>query len=258
MFDLIIGEKLNSSVAKTFEAFENRNENYIIDLIKNQENAGASYLDVNTAMCASELETMIWVIDLILNNSKCGIVLDSINADVISQCAAHIKNRNVIINSVTLKERIDDYMPIAVKYNTGIIAMTIEQFGKSAASDERVVIAGKLIDKLTGSGIKKENIYLDAVVDSLITDDQNARITLETIYKLKKNDVKVICGVSNVSYGLPKRVNINSSFLSMAILCGADGAILDITSPVLQAAIYSANLLSGNDEYCMNFIENMR
>ncbi|MCL2517303.1 MAG: dihydropteroate synthase [Oscillospiraceae bacterium] len=258
MFDLIIGEKLNSSVAKTIEAFENRDENYIIDLIKNQEYAGASYLDVNTAMCASELETMIWVIDLILNNSTCGIVLDSINADLISQCAAYIKNRNVIINSVTLKERIDDYMPIAVKYNTGIIAMTIEQFGKIAASDERVVIAEKLIDKLTGGGIKKENIYLDAVVDSLITDDQNARITLETIYKLKKKDVKVICGISNVSYGLPKRVNINSSFLSMAILCGADGAILDITSPVIQAAIHSANLLSGNDEFCMNFIENMR
>ena len=260
MFDFIIGENLNSSVPKTFEAFENKDDSYIIDLIKSQENSGASYLDVNTAMCKNESDTMVWVIDLIINHSNCGILLDSINVDAIEYAAKHIQNRNFIINSVTLTERINEYMPIALKYKAGIIGMAIQQFGAKTTSNERVINAGKLIETFLNYGIKKENIYIDAVVDSLITDDQNAKITLEAIYKIKNKfpDIKLICGISNLSYGLPKRININTAFLSMAILCGVDGAILDITSPAIQAAILSANMLCGNDEYCMNYIENFR
>lgn len=254
MLDILIGEKLNSSVLTDF------NEENLLHLIKSQELSGADYLDVNTVMCDNELDMIIHIVDLILEQSNCGIVIDSSNADVITETAAYIKNRSFILNSITMSERIDTLIPVAVKYNCGIIAMPIDTYGVSISVDDRLKNADILINRLLESGVDRKNIIIDMVVESLSTNYESAVTTLNFLkqFKLKYLDIKTLCGISNISYGLPDRPKINAAFLSTAIYQGLNCAILDITSPEINSAIHLSNLLNGDDEYCMDYINYIR
>lgn len=113
--------------------------------------------------------------------------------------------------------------------------------------------------KLTSVGVNEENVYVDAICETLATGDTNALTALDTIKLVKeKTGAKTTCGLSNVSFGLPKRAFINAAFMSMAILCGLDSAIIDPTSKELRKALHSAEAVAGKDEYCMNYLEYVR
>lgn len=258
MLNIIIGEKLNSSIKSTYDAMINSDIDFIIKLITEQADAGANYLDVNTAMCENEPEMMIKIIDLILEYSSCGISIDSPNADVIIKAADYIapKHRKFILNSITLTERIDELIPVALKYDCKIIAMPITAFGKTLDINERLNNTDIIINKLMENGIKNDNIIIDVVVESLLANDKSADITLNTLRKLKEKypDIKTLCGISNISYGLPQRPVINAAFLSNAIMNGLDCAIFDINVIENQTAVHVANMLHGDDEYCMDYI----
>ena len=258
MLNIIIGEKLNSSIKSTHEAMTNFDTEYLIKSIKNQAEAGADYIDVNTAMCGNELHLMLKIVDLIIENTNCGISIDSADADVISKTADCIysKNRKFILNSVTLTERVDELIPVAVKYNCKIIAMLIKAYGILADSESRMEHAGIIINRFLDSGIKPENIIIDMVVEALLTNHESAAITCETLkkFKAKYPEITALCGISNISYGLPNRSVLNAAFLSAVIHDGLDCAIYDVNAPENQAAVYSANLLRGDDEYCLDYI----
>ena len=258
MLNIIIGEKLNSSIKSTCEAMTAFNTEHLIKLIKNQAEAGADYIDVNTAMCENEFDLMIKIIDLILENTDCGISIDSADANVISKTADYLygKNREFILNSVTLTERADELIPVAVKYNCKIIAMLIKAYGVLADSESRMEHAGIIINRFLDSGIKSENIIIDMVVESLLSNYESAAVTCGTLKKFKEKypDITTLCGISNISYGLPNRSALNAAFLSAVIHDGLDCAIYDVNAPENQAAVYLANLLRGDDEYCLDYI----
>jgi Methionine synthase I, cobalamin-binding domain len=258
MLNIIIGEKLNSSIKSTFEAMVNFDTDFIINSVKNQANAGADYIDVNTAMCGDEYNLMIKIVDLILEHTDCGISIDSADADVITKTAGYIysKNRKFILNSVTLTERIDELIPVAVKYDCKIIAMLITAYGIKAEPDSRIANADTVIKRFIDSGIKPENIIIDMVVESLLGNYESSAVTCETLkrFKAKYPDITTLCGISNISYGLPNRAVLNAAFLSAVIHNGLDCAIYDVNAPENQAAVYLANLLRGDDEYCIDYI----
>lgn len=254
MLEILIGEKINSSVLTDFS-----DEN-LLHVIKSQELSGANYLDVNTVMCDNELDMMIHVVDLILEQSNCGIVIDSSNADVIAETAAYIKNRPFILNSITMNERIDTLIPVSIKYDCEIIAMPIDTYGVSISVEDRLKNADILINRLSESGIDRKNIIIDMVVESLAANYESAVTILHFLkqFKNKYPDIKTLCGISNISYGLPDRPKINAAFLSTVIHHGLDYAILDVTSPEINSAIHLSNLLNGDDEYCMDYINYIR
>lgn len=260
MLDILIGEKLNSSIKSTYEALVNFNTEYIIKLITAQEAAGADYLDINTAMCENELDMMCKVIDLVIEHSSCGISIDSPSADVIAKTAEYIKNREFILNSVTLTERIDELIPVALKHDCKIIAMPITAFGISSSADERMNNADIIIDKFISHGIKRKKIIIDVVVEALLANYNSAEITFKTLRKFKEKypDITTLCGISNISYGLPNRPAINAAFLATAIHNGTDCAIVDVNAVENQTAINIANMLNGDDEYCIEYINYMR
>lgn len=252
---ILIGEKLNSSIPSTLRAMKESDEE-IISLIKAQEAAGAAYLDINTAMFeADELPMMEKIVKLALANSSCGIVLDSPDPKVIEEASKLCDGRGLILNSVTADERIDELAPVAAKLGCGVIVLPMDSDGIPETAEGRLECAKKAIAKLTAAGVDEENIYVDAICETLATLDTNAKTSLETIRLVKENtNAKTTCGLSNVSFGLPKRAFVNAAFVSIAIYNGLDSAIADAMNEELRRAIHSANAVSGLDEYCMEYI----
>ncbi len=258
---LIIGEKLNSSIPKTLAALKARDERYLTSLIRTQEEAGAHFLDVNTAICGDEeLSQMLWLISLIKEHSSCGVMLDSPSPRVIEEAILTLPERPVIINSVTLAERINELLPVIKETGAGVVALPIDSDGIPSGVEKRVENAGKLIEKITGFGIDRDKIFIDVLVETIAVGSENALCALGTTLRLKSAypQVNTICGLSNVSFGLPKRVNLNATFLCSAVMAGMDAAIFDITSPLMRDALFSANAIAGRDEYCLDYINHIR
>lgn len=260
---IIIGEKLNSSIPFAQSAMNSRDAGIISTLIKNQIACGAHYLDINTAVCENELDTMLWMLKIAndeIHDNDCGIMIDTTSGYVAETAASAIKGRKIIINSVTLTDRFDELLPVIKKYNTGVVALPMGDFGIPATAAERADNAKALIERLKSEGISEERIYIDAMVEALATGQENPTITLDTIASVKAAypNVNTVCGLSNVSFGLPKRACINTAFLAMAVHSGLDAAIMDITSKPMRDMLYAAQALCGRDEYCMDYITYMR
>jgi cobalamin-dependent methionine synthase I len=258
---IIVGEKLNSSVPKTLEALNKRDEKYIIEMIKAQSECGADYMDVNTALTGEkEMENMLWVMSLVIEHSKCKIMLDSPNPQILIDCIDKAKGRQVIINSITLEDRFNSLIDVAKSHNAEIVCLPISSKKIPETSEERILGAEKIVEKLTQKGIQKKNIYIDVLSEAIATNENAGKVMLDTIKQIKTMDtsIKTICGLSNVSFGLPKRALLNGTFLSMAMAQGLDSAILDITSPTILKTLSASNAILGNDEYCLEYIQYCR
>lgn len=258
---IIIGEKLNSSIPSTLKALQNAEKEYIIELITLQTKNGADFLDVNTSVCGeTEFEKLEWVISLIQKHSCCGIMVDSPNTEVVKKIIPLINDREIIINSVTADQRIDELLSVITEFKTGVVALPLTKAGVPDTVEKRVENAKLVIDKLVSAGVPQDKIYLDVLAETLSVSDNSALIALHTIKEVKNlyPKVKTICGLSNISFGLPKRIVLNSAFLSMAIAYGLDSAIMDINSSSMKLSLAASLALNGNDEYCMEFITKVR
>ena len=257
---ILIGEKLNSSIPKTLEAFQARDEAAVDRLITRQAQAGAHYLDINTALCGeAELDTLLWVMKLVLSDSACGLMLDSPNPQVLAAALGEAGDRPVILNSVTLSQRLEELAPLAAETGAGVVALPILG-GTPETAQERVDLAARLLDALHGFGVQDSQIYLDILVESLGLAPEHAPVTLETLTLCKAAfpRVKTICGLSNISFGLPRRQLINTAFLASAITRGLDSAILDVTTEAIRDTCMAASAISGEDEYAMDYIRYIR
>jgi len=254
---LIVGEKLNSSIPKTLEAMLDGDMEYLVQLTLAQVEKGANFLDINTALCGEkEEQIMEQILEMVQAQCTCGIMLDSPNPSLIKKVIDKIKDREIIINSLTLAQRFNELVPIIKEYNCGIVGLPIDENGIPETVEKRVVNASRLIEKLCENGVNIEKIYIDVLCEAMAVQDGSAVITLKSIEEIKRLYPKVntICGLSNISFGLPKRQTINAAFLATAIYCGLDSAIMDITNATLHSTLYAALAMAGKDEYCMDYI----
>lgn len=254
---ILIGEKLNSSIPSAKRAYEGKDED-IIEIIKSQSEA--HYLDLNTATVKDEAQCMIRTVELIKKYSHAGIVLDSPNPDVIARVVEKCGIDDLCINSVTLDKRINELSPIIAQLGCKVIALPEDSMGIPASAAERVTVAGKIIEKLAKAGIRESNIFVDLIIESVAVNPDAARTALDTLTLVKREfpKVKTVCGASNISFGLPKRAKINAAFITCAAYLGLDSAILDTTNPDIMTAVKCADVISGNDEYCMEYISYIR
>ena len=151
--------------------------------------------------------------------------------------------------------------PLAKQYQCKIIALTSSKEEKiPTTSSGRVKIAEKIAIEAQKYGLPLEDIYFDPLVLSLATDYNNALLFLETLREIKKNlsEAKTISGLSNISFGLPKRKLLNQAFLGLALENGMDAAILDPTDKALIAVIKSTEALIGKDEWCAQYLTAFR
>ena len=259
---LIIGERINSTKEKVKTAIGERNASFIARAARSQAEAGADYIDVNCAVTSgNELHDMDWVLSVIQSEIKdASICVDSPNYLAIEAAlkAYHSKGR-IMINSISGDEaRIRSILPLAIKYNTKLIALTMDEKGMPNTAAERFEAAKKIYERVKKGGFNIEDLYFDPLIRPIATEPDQALEFLRSIPLIKSLGAKTVCGLSNVSFGLPDRRLINATFLSMAMQAGLDAAILDLLDTHIASALRASEALLGRDEYCAGYIRAFR
>ena len=259
---LMIGERINSTRAHIQEAMKARNSGFIVKEAKSQIEAGADFVDINCAMSlGDEVQDMDWIVSVIQSEiGDVNICVDSPNYLAIQKALeAYRAKGKLFINSITGEQaRIDIIVPLAVKYNASLIALTMGEAGMPNSAEERFSIAKDILAKVSDKGFKAQNLYFDPLIRPIATEPGQAKEFLRSIPMIKSLGARTVCGLSNISYGLPDRKIINSTFLAMAIQSGLDAAILDPTEKQVISSIAAAEALICKDEYCAEYIKAFR
>lgn len=255
---VLIGERINPTGKSKFkQALRDNNIAYIINEGVSQQEKGVHILDVNVGlpeidedkMLVTAVKELQSVLDLPLQ-------LDSVKASSLEK-AMRIYNGKPLINSVNGKqESMDAILPLVQKYGGTLIALTIDENGIPETARGRCEIAEKIVNECKRYGIEKKDIIVDPLAMTVSSDDQSGKITLESVRLIKeKLGLKTSLGVSNISFGLPDRENINALFTALAFGAGLDCAIMNPYSVAMMRSYHTYLALTGKDTNCMNYIE---
>jgi 5-methyltetrahydrofolate corrinoid/iron sulfur protein methyltransferase len=255
---LIVGELINSSRKSIREALEKKDVEYIIKVVKAQEEAGATYIDVNCGtMILAEVPTIEWLVGLILKETQLPLCIDSPNPLALKAGLQKSTNGQTMINSITAeKARWDAVLPLIKEYNAKVIALCIDNGGLPKTQADRLRIADTIINKLTKEGILLDDIYIDPLIKPIAIDVKNGIEVLQAIHKIMGDypGVHTICGLTNISYSLPARGILNRTFMVQASAEGMDSFILDPTNKDMRTSIIAAQALLGQDRFCRKYI----
>lgn len=260
---LLVGERINSTRKSVREAIRDRNAQFILKEARGQLDSGAQFIDVNCAVTlGDEVQDMDWVVSVIQSEfPDVNLCIDSPYYLAIERALNVYKGKGeIMINSITADDRrIDSILPLAIRYNAKLVALTMNENGMPDTAKERADIAKSIFEKVGKKGFNTGKLYFDPLIRPIATEPLQAREFLNSIPLIKAiGGVGTICGLSNISYGLPARTYVNASFLSMAMALGLDVAILDPTDANIGTTLRAANALLGVDEYCGEFIKAFR
>ncbi len=259
---LIIGELINTSRKPIREAVENRDGQYIRQIAKAQEDAGVSYIDVNCGtFIENEVEIMEWLIDLILEETKLPLCIDSPDPAALKAGLNKAVNGVPMINSITDETgRWNAVLPFIKEYKSKIVALCIDDGGMPKTQDDRLRIADTLITKLTKEGVALDDIYIDPLIKPIATGEKSGIEVLEAIQKIMEGypGVHTVCGLTNISYSLPARKILNRTFMIQAMARGMDSFILDLTNKEMRGSLIASQTLLGQDRFCRKFNNSFR
>ena len=264
----IIGERINPTGRKKL-AMELEAENFdtvVKDAIE-QVKAGANILDVNAGVVynsnpnPNETEPVLMkkLIELVQDTVDVPLCIDSSVPGALEEGLKAAKGRP-LLNSVTgEEERLDSILPLVKKYNVPVVAISNDDTGISEDPEVRFRVAKKIVERASDFGIPPADIVVDPLVMPIGAMATAGQQVFELVKKLKKElKVNTTCGASNISFGLPNRHSINSTFLPMAIASGMTSAIMNPTNPNELHSIYAANLLMNRDKNGANWIKRNR
>lgn len=254
---VIIGERINPTGKKRFkEALRQNDINYILGEGLAQNKKGVSILDVNVGLPEiDEAEMMVNVIRSLQSVIDLPLQIDTVDP-VAMERAMRIYNGKALINSVSGKEEsMKAVFPLVKKYGGVVIAVTIDENGIPETAGGRVEIAEKIIARAAEYGIGKNEIIVDPLAMAVSSDTNSANITLEAVKTLHDMGIKTSLGVSNISFGLPSRPDVNAIFYTMAMQNGLDCAIINPFSVEMMKAWNCFMALTGRDENCTDYIE---
>ena len=258
---LIVGELINASRKAIAAAIESQDQEAILEVAAAQVEAGANYLDVNAGVYLDkEADYLGWLVTTVQSELNCPCCIDSPNPEAIETALA-VHNGTAMINSISLeKDRYDKLLPLVAGTDLKVVALCMSDEGMPKTTDDRLTIADKLINSLLQKNVAIENIYVDPLVQPLSTDIDFGVEFVNAIEKIVTtfDGVHTLCGLSNISFGLPNRQFLNQTFMSMAIAKGLDGAIVNPLDKKMMANIVAAEALAGKDEYCTKYLEAFR
>jgi len=256
---LIVAERINASRKAIRAALEAMNAAAIQREALDQDAAGADYIDVNGGTFPGrEPELLAWLVDTVQAVTDKPLCLDSPDPAALAAALPRVKTRPPMINSINLeRERFERVLALALEHRAKLIALCQGEGTPATSVDGKVALAAELVERLTRAGVALDDIYVDPLVFPLGTDSQSAQVTIEAIGEIMRRypGVHTICGLTNVSHGLPARKLVNRTFLVAAMSRGMDAAIVDPTDAQLVSAMCAARAVFGRDEYCMGLIE---
>ncbi len=255
---LVVGERINPTGKKVLQAqLREGNLDMVITMAEEQEEQGASILDINMGMNGIDEDDMMQkVIYEVLKVSSLPLCIDSSHICVIEH-ALRIYPGRALINSISLeKEKFEKLIPIAKKYGAMFILLPLSDAGLPNNLEEKKEIIHKIIERAYSLGLTKEDIIVDGLVTTIGANKLAAIETLETI-RYCKNELSLatICGLSNISFGLPERIFVNSTFLSFAIKEGLTMAIANPSQDLLMNVAFASDLLLNKEEASNRYID---
>ncbi len=253
---VLIGERINPTGKPLFKAaLRENNFDYILQEGISQQDLGAHVLDVNVGLPEID-ETAVLVRAICDLQTVTDLPLQIDTSDALAmEAALRIYNGKPLINSVNgKKESMETIFPLAAKYGGVIIALTLDELGIPETAEGRVAIAEKIIKEAEKYGISKKNIIVDPLALTISSDSKSARVTLDAIKVLNEKGIKTSLGVSNVSFGLPQRGIINSTFFALALESGLNAAIINPHAKGMMDSYYAFCALSNLDERCEEYI----
>ncbi len=253
----VVGERINPTGKKLFkEALKKHDIGYIVARAIEQLDAGADILDVNVGL--PEIDEKAMMIDVVKELQ--GVVdvplqIDSTEPDVI-EAALRIYNGKALVNSVNGKDEVmNAILPVVKKYGAAVIGLTIDEAGIPDKAEDRFAIAEKIVKRAMAEGIKRKDIYIDCLCMSASVKQAEVVETLKAVSMVKtKLKVHTLLGVSNISFGLPIREYINTSFLTMALTAGLDLPIMNPNNDAMMAAVRAYNVLYNVDKECNEYV----
>lgn len=258
---LIVGELINASRKSIAEAIRNQDTEAIQKIAKEQFEAGADYIDVNAGIfVGQEGDYMEWLIKTVQGAVDAPCCIDSPDPNVIKRGLA-VHKGTPMINSISLeKERYDALLPILTGTDLKVVALCMSDEGMPETTEDRVKIADKLINGLVKNNVKLENIYVDPLVQPISTKSTFGLEFLNAVEAImtRFEGVHTICGLSNISYGLPLRKLLNQTCAVMAVAKGLDGLIVNPLDKQMMASLIAAETLVGRDDYCVNYLKAYR
>jgi cobalamin-dependent methionine synthase I len=258
---LIIGEKINTTKKSINNAVEAKDAELIRNEAISQLEVGADVIDVNTGTrIKSEVADMEWLVNTIQDAVDCRLCIDSPDPAALKAGLALCKQKPMV-NSITgEKDRIDAIMPMVKDAGASVVALTMDEKGMPTTGEDRHRIAVKIIEMIQQYNIPMDDIYFDALIQPVGSNPEQGLAVLEGIRLIRQSfpEAHIVCGLSNISYGLPERKLLNRTFLPMAMNAGLDSAIMDPTDKMLMSAILASSALLAKDEYCMAYISSWR
>jgi len=254
---IVIGERINPTGKKALqEELRQGNIERVLNFAQEQENDGASILDVNMGMSGiDEKQMMIRAIEEIQMVSNLPLSLDSSHIDVL-EAALRIYPGRALVNSVSYeKEKFEKLLPIVKKYGAMFILLPLSDEGLPKSLEEKKDIIEKIYQRALELGMNKEDIIVDGLVTTVGANKKAALETLETIRYCKEKGLATVCGLSNISFGMPARVHVNTAFLTLAIQAGLTMAIANPSQEMLMCGALATDLLLAKDESDLRYIE---
>ncbi len=258
---VIIGERINPTGKKKLQAaLREGDTGYVLNEALKQEEAGAHILDVNVGLPGlDEPAVLTATMEAIQEVTGLPLQLDTSNPEAMER-ALRRYNGKPLINSVNGKEEsLNAILPLVKKYGGGLVCLALDDDGIPETVEGRVAIAQKIIRRAEELGIPRRELLVDGLTMPVSAGGENANVTLGTLCQAKQVlGVKTALGVSNVSFGLPKREQLNQAFFTMALQGGLDGAIINPMSAPMMAAYRSYCALTGLDDQCQVYMEAFR
>ena len=253
----IIGARINPHGKKNFkEALKNEDMDYILKEAITQQDKGAHILDVNVGLPdIDEVAMMEKVVKELQSVTSLPLQIDTVDGKAMER-AMRIYNGKPMINSVNGKQvSMDEVFPLIRKYGGVVVGLTIDEEGIPKDAEGRVRVAGKIINEAAKYGIDKKDIVIDVLTMTISSEKDGAKVTLKALKRVREEfGVRTVLGVSNISFGLPRRPIVNSYFYAMAMQNGLTAGIINPSSEDMMKAYRSYNALMGFDENCTNYI----
>ena len=254
----VVGERINPTGKKRFQqALREGDMNYVLEQAVSQAEAGAQILDVNVgAPGVDEPVLMEQVVKALQSVTSLPLQLDSSNVEALAR-GLRVYNGKPIVNSTNGEpEKLAAILPLCKKYGAAIVGLAIDEKGIQPKAADRVAIARRITEAALATGIPREDIYIDCLTLTASAQQEDVLATVQALEACKKElGVRTVLGVSNISFGLPCRTYLNTTFLTMAMYAGLDLAIMNPSSEEMMAAVYAYNVLTNRDKQSTKYIE---
>ncbi len=254
---IIVGERINPTGKKLLQAqLREGSMDKVLQFAEEQESGGARILDVNMGMSGiDEKAMMLRAIEEVSGVTNLPLSLDSSHVDVLEAALRHYPGR-ALVNSVSMeKEKLEKLLPIVKKYGAMFILLPLSDKGLPENPEEKNGIIEAVLQRAIELGMTKEDVVVDGLVATVGANKKAALETLDTIRYCKRNGLATICGLSNISFGMPERSFVNTAFLTLAIKEGLTMAIANPSQELLVSCALATDLLLAKEEADIRYIE---